>query len=59
MERNTDIRKTASAATIKAAKILKSKGNFARLKGLGGDLRDDLNRALEIYIRSLREKAGG
>ena len=59
MERGKDIRKGESSATIKAAKILINQENFALLKELGGDLRHHLNRVLEIYIRPLREKAGG
>ncbi len=51
-----DTEKKMSAAHIKAAKTLLSEENFAILQELGGDVGVHVNKALEVYMRWLREQ---
>ncbi len=48
--------KRLAAARIKAARTLLSDENFAVLQELGGDVGDHMNKALEMYMRLLREQ---
>jgi len=49
-------RKELLAAQIKAAEILLSRENLARMKKLGGDLRFLVNLAVEQFVLGLRDK---
>jgi len=49
-------RKELLAAQIRAAEILLSRENLARMKKLGGDLRSLVNLAVEQFVLGLRDK---
>jgi hypothetical protein len=47
------------AADTKAAKILFTEENFERLKELPGDMFENINTAVELYLRSLHDTERG